>query len=455
MTTVREPPAHTAMLRVTVCSATRRVDLAVPGALPVADLLPELARGVGLLDGATAHLGYQVCRIDGRVLEQETGLLGQGVGEGDVLVLEHADAALSPTYDDKAEAVAEAVAHVVRSWTPTATRRAAQAIAATWLLLGGLVVPFGHASVRTVGGLAAVAVLLLVTAILADRHLGDAATAVMVAWIGAGHAGLAGFCAIAGSAQGIALLAQPLAAGGAAMAGAGFIGMLGRSTDRALMLPTVMLGMALGGAGGLIAVGPLPPAEALAGLMAAAVLVGSAFPMIAFGVTTTKADRLTTRADITTPPQPIDLGQIAIDVRLAHHVVLALTSVAGALVVLCAPFAVSRGVAGTVLALGCCVLVASRTRHYRAASLVAVGVGSGALGLVAVTVAAVLLHPTWRVSVAAAAITAGAAVLVAAMGSLGGSPMARRLGELAEAACMLALPPLAVVATGVLSLVGG
>ena len=56
------------LVRVTVTSGTRRVDLVLPGAVPVAELLPELARSVGLLDPAAVHGGYRVGTADGRRL---------------------------------------------------------------------------------------------------------------------------------------------------------------------------------------------------------------------------------------------------------------------------------------------------------------------------------------------------------------------------------------------------
>ena len=59
------------LVRVTVASATRRVDLVLPGAVPVAELLPELARSVGLLDGATVYAGYRLTTADGRELAVE------------------------------------------------------------------------------------------------------------------------------------------------------------------------------------------------------------------------------------------------------------------------------------------------------------------------------------------------------------------------------------------------
>ena len=47
------PPAGAGLVRVTVISASRRVDLVLPGAICVAELVPELARSVGLLDAGT------------------------------------------------------------------------------------------------------------------------------------------------------------------------------------------------------------------------------------------------------------------------------------------------------------------------------------------------------------------------------------------------------------------
>ena len=46
------PVGTSGLVRVTVTSGTRRVDLVLPGAVPVAELVPELARSVGLLDAA-------------------------------------------------------------------------------------------------------------------------------------------------------------------------------------------------------------------------------------------------------------------------------------------------------------------------------------------------------------------------------------------------------------------
>ena len=61
------------LVRVTVASGTRRVDLVLPGSVPVAELVPELARSVGLLDAATVYGGYRVLTQDGRALAATPG----------------------------------------------------------------------------------------------------------------------------------------------------------------------------------------------------------------------------------------------------------------------------------------------------------------------------------------------------------------------------------------------
>ena len=55
----------------------RQVILVLPGAVPVAELVPQAARSVGLLDGATAYGGYLLSQ-DGRELGPDAGLVARG-----------------------------------------------------------------------------------------------------------------------------------------------------------------------------------------------------------------------------------------------------------------------------------------------------------------------------------------------------------------------------------------
>lgn len=96
-------------VRVTVAAGRERVDLTVPGDVPVVELLPELARALGVLTPDLAGQGYRLRHLDGRVLRADRGLVGQQVVDGAVLWLGAPDPA-PQRYDDVAEAVADLVA---------------------------------------------------------------------------------------------------------------------------------------------------------------------------------------------------------------------------------------------------------------------------------------------------------------------------------------------------------
>ena len=81
------PTSASGLVKVTVTSGTRRVDLVLPAAVPVAELLPELARSVGLLDGATVYGGYRLVTQEGRELASDASLTMQGVEDGVVLTV--------------------------------------------------------------------------------------------------------------------------------------------------------------------------------------------------------------------------------------------------------------------------------------------------------------------------------------------------------------------------------
>ena len=110
------------LLRVTAVAGGRRSDLAVPGGVAVAELVPDLARAVGLLDPAAVYAGYRV-QVHGRRLQPDRGLREQGVDDGALLaVAAGADDPVVRTYDDLPEAVAEVMGRQ-RAWRPADSRR--------------------------------------------------------------------------------------------------------------------------------------------------------------------------------------------------------------------------------------------------------------------------------------------------------------------------------------------
>ena len=136
-------------------------------------------------------------------------------------------------------------------------------------------------------------------------------------------------------------------------------------------------------------------------------------------------------------------------VLAGHDLMLGLSVAAGAVALLAAPFAAATGVLGTVLGVVGFVAVLLRTRHSRTRATVLVAMAAGVLGLATVGIAAAVTHPGWR-SALGVGMAAGAA-LVVALALI--APRSRvRLGRAADAidgACLVAVLPLAVAATGV------
>ena len=191
----------------------------------------------------------------------------------------------------------------------------------------------------------------------------------------------------------------------------------------------------------------------LATALALVVMAGSVFPWLALGATGTTVDQLYTVADITAEPADVSRRRVGADARVAHEILVAISSTVGLLLVLIAPLAVSLGLSGTLLALVCCLVVMFRTRQYRTGAEVLVGLVSGILGLVSTAVAVLWLHPDWQPT--AAVVLAGAGALLLAVTLLPATPSLRRgrLGDVAESVSLLALVPLLVLATGVFAAV--
>jgi type VII secretion integral membrane protein EccD len=164
------------LARVTISAPHRRVDVALPEHVPLAELLPEVLRhaGEGLADDGEKHGGWLLRRTDGVALATAQGLFPQGVRDGEVLHLVPAHQEWPELeYDDVVEAVAEG-ARRGTVWSPASTRTAT-------LLGGGMLLALGLFAVLSAGpawtgaafvGLG-VALLLALAGVTASRAYGD------------------------------------------------------------------------------------------------------------------------------------------------------------------------------------------------------------------------------------------------------------------------------------------
>ena len=450
------------LVRVTIASGSRRVDLVLPGAIPVAELVPELARSVGLLDASTVYGGYRLVTQEGRILANDAGLTMQGIEDGGLLtVTAGVDDKAPRVYDDVVEAMADVVENELQPWEPAAGRRTALGAGSILLGLGALALLLKGESL--LGGVAAavIAALLVVGGVVLARAQEEPEAGVVVSLIAASYAGVAGLLLAPGDLPGWtwplddAFFTDPLLFAGLGVLLVGLVAVVGLQDGRPLVIPAIVVGAVLVAGSVLIRVASLEPSTVFTVLMTLVVLAGSIFPWLALGVTGTKVDQLYSLHDITADPEEIDPDEVADDARVGHEILLAVSATVGTLLVLFAPFAVGRGAFGTVLAAVCCLAVMFRTRQYRTGSEVLAGLTSGILGLVSVAVSMLLVHDGWRSGAAIGLAAVGAALLALTLVPASPSVRRGRMGDVVETMTLLALLPLMVLAAGFVSAVAG
>lgn len=445
------------LVRVTVASGSRRVDLVLPGAVPVVELVPELARSVGLLDGATVHGGYRLVTSEGRRLAGDSGLTLQGVEDGQVLTVSAGvDDPTVRVYDDVVEAMTDVVEHDLTPWQAATGRRTALWAASLLMTLGAAAL-FLQPD-RDLAGVAGavLAGVLTAGAIVLSRAQGEPEAAVTVAWMGVGYAAVAGLLLtdlVLPAAEDDYALALLASGGGVALVALACL--VGIGAGRTLLLPALVVGALASVAGLLVRSTDLSPAVVLTVALALLVLVGSVFPWLALGLTSTSVEGLYSAADVTADPEELDPERVAADARVAHEILVAISATVGLLLVLVAPLSVTRGLDGTLLVVVACLIVMLRTRQYRTGSEVLVGLVSGILGLVSMAVAALVLWPEWRPTTAVVLAVAGGVLLVVTLAPTGPSLRRGRLGDVLETVALLALLPLLVLASGLFDAING
>ena len=450
------------LVRVTIASGSRRVDLVLPGAIPVAELVPELARAVGLLDASTVYGGYRLVTQEGRRLTNDAGLTMQGIEDGGLLtVTAGVDDRAPRVYDDVVEAMADVVENELSPWEPAAGRRTALGAGSILLTLGALALLLKGESL--LGGVAAavIATLLLVGGVVLARAQDEPEAAVSVSLLAALHAAVAGLLLAPGDLPAWSwpldeqFFDGPLLCAGLGVLTVGLVAVIGLREGRVLVIPAIVVGAVLVASSVLIDVASLEPSVVLTVLMTLVVLAGSIFPWLALGVTGTRVEQLYSLHDITADPEEIDPDEVSRDARVGHEILLAVSATVGTLLVLLAPFAVGRGVYGTILAGVCCLAVMFRTRQYRTGAEVLAGLTSGILGLVSVAVSMLLIHEGWRSGAAIALAGVGAGLLGLTLVPASPSVRRGRLGDVVETFTLLSLLPLMVLGAGFVSAVAG
>jgi type VII secretion integral membrane protein EccD len=430
---------------ITVAGSRRRVDVSLPGSLPVAELLWDLVEMLEEPEAAASPPRWALVRVGGRVLDAEQGLAEQGVADGSLLFLRDlASPVQPPAIDDYAEAVALAVEARAGRWTATVRQWTLVAAAvASAVLAAAAALGVQDLRVRAATSFLA-AGLLLASGLLSARRLGQRTTGVLLAL------GALPLWAVGGAA-----LTQLLGGTGFELAPAiaGFVtvgALLALPVSEEARLPAAAAVAGLGFPAGVAAICLSLGADQL---RTAAVLAPLA--LIAVRLAPGLSVRLARLADSRTASQStlgprVDTG----------HVILAalIIGLAVPLAASCAYLAISGGWYERGLAAAVAIGAATHVRHFRFAVEAAPLALAALIGLGALEVAALrqlYADPSLRAAVVGVAVLT--ALGLAGAGIAGRrrqlSPRLRRRLDQLEAVALAGSIPLAAGSLGVYSAV--
>lgn len=436
--------ATRALLRLSVQSEGRRLDIGVPAQVPLIEFLPGFARSLGVLDPSMTSAGYSLHRADGSELDPSRGAAAQGVVDGEVLTLVRGGLVAQPrVYDDIVEAVIDATAQQNRPWTTRDNARTALAVS---LALLGVCAVLLLAAGRTLGFGALVAgggavVLLVVAAVVARLGQREAGQGLGVA--AAVFAAVAAYLVVPASA---APFGWPIAAaGGAAFVVAGVALAVLPDRGEAQLTPLAAGGI-LGVTATLAAFFPAPAVYALA--VGVAATLGGALPWLAMSTTRLRVFAPQSDVDVFSDPDPIDAADVAERVAQGKRILIALR-LALALVVLAAtPIVAAQDAVGAALcALAFAGMMFPSRQTFARAGVVTV-MAAGTLGLVAAGVTASIAQPELRVAILVVLAVATVAVVTVTLLSPKTRLRLIRLADTAELLVLASLLPLAVIASG-------
>jgi len=438
--------APRALLRISVQSEGRRLDIGVPAQVPLIEFMPGFARSLGVLDPTMTYAGYALQKADGTVLDVAQGAAAQGVEDGEVLTLARGGLLAQPrVYDDIVEAVIDATGRQNKPWSAQDNARTALAVSLTLLGICAILLlaagpSLGLGALIAGGG----AVALLTVAAVVGR-LGQLEAGQGLGIAAAVFAALAGYLAVP---PGPSLWGWPLAAAGLAMLVTGGAA-LALMPDRAeVQLVPLVTGGVIGVTATIAAILPAADAGAYALMVGIVATLAGALPWLVLSSTRIRVISPQSDAEVFDDPVPIDAADVAARAARGQRTLVALRIALGVVVLASTPLVA----AGTPVGAALCTLAflgmmfPSRQAYARSSVLAIMAVGTVGLAVSGLTVS--IAQPDLRIVLMIA--IAAATVVVVTVTLL--SPKARtrltRLADTVELLVLAVLLPLGVIAAG-------
>lgn len=437
--------AAAALVRVSIVSEGRRLDVGIPTQVPLVELLPGFARSLGVLDPTLAHGGYALHKADGTILDPARGAATQGLRDGELLTLVRGGLIVEPRiYDDVVEAVIDATSEQHAAWTPRDNARTALAVSLTFLgLCAVLLVTAGtELAVGAIIAAGAAVVLLAASAVLARVGQPEAGHGLGLA--AALFGGIAGYLFVVSPTP----WGWPLAAAGAGALAVGG-GALALSRERfEVHLVPVVLGLVVG-LTSLVAALAAPGSAAPYAIMIAVIgSLANGLPWLALTSTRIRVISPQSDLDVIANPEPIDSVDVKARAAAGQRILTALRIALGLAALLATPLVAGSGPFGTALCALAFVGMMFQSRQVYGRLGVLVVMTLGAVGLAVTGLSAALAQPGLRAAMLVILLSATA--LLVGLTLL--SPRARlrlsRVADTVEVLVLASLLPLGVLASG-------
>lgn len=433
---------------VTVEYGKRSARLNLPSSLPVAELLPDIAKKLGVLDPTLVYGGYRLLREDETPIGSPSSLAEQSVRDGDQLRLQvNALDDQDRVYDDVVEAVADSVSRTHHPWTNENTTLTSLVVSCALLGIGALCVALAPASVvnAVICGLVAVS-LLAIGAVLSARRLDrEALSLSLTACL---FAGVCGYHLMGALLRG-PFYGFPAIGIGTGLVLSGGCCALSLARGRLHAVIPVIIGAVLLLLG---VVGVVVPQWSARSWVIAISLIGlaaNALPWLSLSVARLSVDSPTSESEIFALPKAIDIHEVRKQYQTGSTLLFDLRAAAGALIVFGVPITVSSpnpaGIALTLVLFASMLLDARRI--YSQSEMMVTVIFAG-LGVCLSCAACTAYHPSW-VTVIIGVFSIGALLCVIDTQLIHRSSIAMtRLADTANVIGVMATLPLAYLALG-------
>ncbi len=458
-------PVDTGLARVTIVAPKRRIDVALPETVRVAELLPDVLRhaGEGTADDGERHGGWVLRHTTGELLEPGRTLVAQQVHDGELLhLVPRRKEWPELEYDDVVEAIASGARRYGRSWGGRATRHAGLAIASALLLIGLALVLLTRPPWALPGAMAlGFAAVLSVTGIVLSRAMADATAGAVIAGSGLPYAFIGGFLVLGPSSTQLTRFGAPhLLLGSALLLAFSVIGYLGVAAFARIFVGGTVAGL-IGTLAGLISMTSL----STAGGASIAVTVGIGFmpiyPMLAARVGKLPFPTLPQRAEeiLEDKPVPLRSAVFAAVGRSDELLTGLLLGVSIVSVVGFVALGAVRSIAGIILAAVASLALLLRARLFATARQRVPLLVAGLFGLVAIEVgfAAAASNNLVLILLLLTSVAAAAVALVSGLmySKRQPSPYLGRVADIVDVLAIIALVPVTCAVVGLYSGIQG